>query len=176
VTTIALGIVGWSAFGLAIFVGLLLDLIGLFGNWIILAAVALAWLLTGNAYFGIWGFVILTVLAILGEVVEAIAAGYGAKKFGGGGKSMIAAIVGCIGGAIVFTPLIPIPLVGTLIGAIVGSFAGASLVEYLIENRHHSEAVKVGFGAALGKVAGVFGKMLTGCAMVAVIMSDILYF
>lgn len=161
-------IAGWGLFGLAILIGLGLDLVGLFGNWIILGAVALAWLLTGFDHFGVFGLVFMLGFAVLGEILETALAGYGARKFGGSKGSMVAALVGCILGAIFGTPLIPIPIVGTLIGACVGSFVGAALYEYIQMERTHNEALWTGLGAALGKVGGVFAKLFCGVAMLII--------
>jgi len=159
-------IVGWCMFGLAIVVGLCLDMVGLFGNWIILGAVALAWVLTGFEHFGIFGLAFMAGFAILGEVLETLLAGYGAKKFGGSKGSMVAALVGCIAGAILGSGLLLI--VGTLIGACVGAFAGAALYEYVQMEKTHNEALWTGLGAALGKVGGLFAKLFCGIAMLLI--------
>lgn len=159
---------GWIVFGVAILVGLALDLLGLFGNWIILAAMLGAWAFSGFTYFGWQGLALMVALAIAGEALETIAAGYGAKKFGGGKGSIVAALAGCILGAILFTPLIPIPLVGTLIGACLGAFVGAALYEYIQMEKKVHQALWTGLGAALGKVAGVFAKLAMGFGMLIV--------
>lgn len=159
---------GWSVFGIAILVGLGLDLLGLFGNWIILAAMVIAWIAMGFAHFGWIGIGTMFALAVLGEVLETVAAGFGAKKFGGSKGSMLAALTGCLGGAVLFTPLIPVPLIGTLIGACLGAFIGAALWEYLRHEKQPGEALWTGLGAALGKVAGLFIKTLVGFAILAV--------
>ncbi len=164
----ALVIVGWILFGLAIFAGLVLDVLGLFGNWIILGAMVAAWAISGFTYFGWVGIAGMAGLAILGEALEMAAAGYGAKKFGGSKGSMVAALVGCLLGGVAFTPLIPVPLVGTLIGACIGSFVGAALYEYIQMERGAGQALWTGIGAALGKVAGLFAKLAMGLAMLAV--------
>jgi len=113
-TATALAIVGWTLFALACFVGVGLNVFGLFGNWIILCAIVAAWLVSGFAYFSIWSILVCLALAGLGELLEAIAAGYGASKFGGTRGTMIASIVGAIGGAILGAPL------GLIIGSLVG--------------------------------------------------------
>lgn len=158
-----LAILGWTGFGLAVVAGLLLDLLGLFGNWIILGAIALAWVLTGFEHFGGWCLLLLLALAALGEVLEAVAAGYGAARFGGGKGSVVAALVGCLVGAVVGTPWVPI--VGTLIGACLGAFAAAVGYEYLFAEKGSRQALWTGLGAALGKVAGLFAKLAVGFAM-----------
>lgn len=159
----ALAILGWSAFGLAVLVGLALDVVGLFGNWIILGVVIIAWVLTGFTHFGWIGIGAMLVLAILGEVLETAAAGYGASKFGGSKGSIVAALVGCLGGAVLGTPVFPI--VGTLAGACLGAFAAAALYEFIKHEKEAGEAMWTGLGAALGKVAGLFAKLLMGFAM-----------
>lgn len=164
---VVLAVLGWGLFGIAIIAGLALDLLGLFGNWIILAAMVLAWVLTGFAHFGWLGIGIMLGLAVLGEVLETVAAGYGAKKFGGSKGSMLASLVGCLAGAILFTPIIPVPLIGTLIGACLGAFIAAALWEYVRHEKKPGEALWTGLGAALGKVAGLFVKTAVGFGMLA---------
>lgn len=164
----ALVATGWGLFGLAIIAGLGLDLVGLFGNWIILAAVALAWVATGFENFGIVGLGCMAGFAVLGEVLETALAGYGARKFGGSKGSMVAALVGCLLGAAFGTPLIPIPIVGTLIGACLGAFIGAALYEYIKLEKKAGEALWTGLGAAIGKVGGVFAKLFCGMAMLII--------
>jgi len=155
-----LQILGWSAFGLAIVVGLGLDLVGLFGNWIILAAMAAAWALSGFEHFGPWTLVGVAVVAALGEVLETAFAGYGAKKFGGSKGSVVAALIGCLVGAVVGTPWFPI--LGTLLGACLGAFLSAATYDYIKHEKQAYDAALVGIGAALGKVAGLFAKLFCG--------------
>ncbi len=157
---------GWSLFGLAIIAGLGLDLVGLFGNWIILGAVALAWVATGFEHFGIVGLGCMAGFAVLGEVLETALAGYGARKFGGSKGSMVAALVGCLLGTIPGTAVLPI--IGTLIGACLGAFLGAALYEYIKLEKKAGEAMWTGLGAAIGKVGGVFAKLFCGMAMLII--------
>ena len=161
-----LAIIGWTLFGLAVFVGLMLDMVGLFGNWIILVAVGIAAAMTGFEHFGGWTIVILLVLAVLGEALETFASGVGTAKFGGGRGAIFASIVGCIAGAVVGTPIFPI--VGTIVGACLGAFLGAALYEFLMNERGVHEAAWIGVGAAAGKVGGLFAKTFIGFAMLLV--------
>jgi uncharacterized protein len=164
--TTVLIVLGWILFGLVILAGLALDFLGLFGNWVILAAMAALWAITGFVHFGLLGLGLMLGLAILGEVLEFLAASYGAAKFGGGKGSSVAAIVGCILGAVLGSPLMPV--VGTLIGAIAGAFVAAALYEYIKMEKQPGEAMWTGLGAALGKVAGFFAKVIAGLAMLLV--------
>ena len=161
-----LSIVGWTVFAAAILVAMALNLVGLFGNWIILSAVALAGLAGGFTHFGGWTLPILLVLAIVAEVLEMAAAGVGAARFGGGRGAIIASLVGCLLGAAFGTTVFPI--IGTLIGACLGAFLAAFLYEYLMTDKDVAQASRVGMGAALGKVAGLFAKTFIGVAMLIV--------
>lgn len=169
IVTTVLAVIGWILFAMAIIVGIGLNLLGLFGNWIILGAVIAAWVISGFTYFGIYTIIAMAVLAAIGEIIEAVAAGYGAARFGGTKGTIVAAIAGTILGAIVFTPIIPIPLIGTVIGACLGAFIGATAYELTQQREEGFDgAVRVGFGAALGKVAGLLGKSITGFIMLGV--------
>lgn len=161
-----LAIIGWALFGVAVVLGLFLDMLGLFGNWVILLAVGCAAVLSGFDHFGGWTLVVLLGLATLGEILEALSAGVGAARYGGGKGAMAAAVVGCIlgalGGSVVF------PIVGTIVGACLGAFGAAALYEYLNTDKNAGGAFWVGVGAAIGKVGGLFAKTLVGVLMLGV--------
>lgn len=164
---LALAIIGWTLFGLAIAVGMALNLVGLFGNWVILPAAVAAYFLTGMEHFTIGGLVLALIFAIIGELIEALASAWGAARFGGGKGSATAAIAGCILGGIFGTPWFP--LVGTLVGACLGAFAAAALWEYIRLERTMDAAVWTGVGAAVGRVAGLLAKFCMGLAILAVL-------
>lgn len=165
---IALSVLGWGTLGLVIFVALLLDVLGLFGNWLILLAFGVTWAVTGFTHFGWLGLGGMLLLAVIGEVLETVVAGFGARKFGGSRGSMVAALVGCIAGAIFGTPLLPIPLLGTVVGACLGAFIAAALYDYIQHERNAYDAAWIGVGAAIGKVGGLFAKLFCGLLMLLV--------
>lgn len=158
-------ILGWIVFGLVIALGIVLNFLGLFGNWLILVAISVVAVLSGFEHFGVSTIAILIGLAIVGEVIETLASGIGVAKYGGSKGSMLASVVGCFAGAILGTPLIPIPIVGTVIGAVIGAFLAATAYEYARQHKDLEGSVKVGLGAAMGKVAGIFAKSLVGFIM-----------
>lgn len=159
---------GWIAFALAIILGLFLDLLGLFGNWLILTAIAAAWWLTGGEHFGPWWvLLVLGAVALFGEVLETAVAGYGAKKFGGSKGAMVAALVGCIAG-MVLGAAIPIPIIGSLIGACIGAFVFAAGYDYIQHEKDAYSAAWIGVGAAVGKIGGLFAKLFCGIGMLII--------
>lgn len=161
-----LAVFGWLGFGIAVAVGLALDLVGLFGNWVILAAIGAAWAFTGFTHFGAWTLAVLTGLAVLGEVIETLAAALGAKRFGGDRGAALSAFGGAITGAIVGTPILPV--IGTLAGACAGAFLGAAAHEILLMRRNAGDAAWTGLGAALGRIAGLLAKLAIGISMLIV--------
>jgi uncharacterized protein YqgC (DUF456 family) len=62
---------------------------------------------------------------------------------------------------------VPVPVVGSVIGAFAGSFAGAALFEYAGAWKADT-AVRVGWGALLGRAAGTATKVALG-VVIAVI-------
>ena len=153
----------WTVFVLLVLAGMLLNMLGLFGNWLILLGLVIVWVSTGFVHFGWLGIGIFIVLAILGEVFEAGASAIGAQRFGGTRGTMVAAVVGAIGGGVLGTPVLPV--IGTLLGAIVGAFLAAALYEMIQSEKPIAQAAYTGFGAALGKVGGILAKFSMGLLM-----------
>jgi uncharacterized protein YqgC (DUF456 family) len=166
----------WSAIGVAILfallglVSLLSILLGLPGTWMLLGLAVLielvdgVWL--GGAPAVTFGWATLGVAALLsavGEVIEAAAGAAGARWGGATRRGVVGAFVGGIVGAFLLTGLVPIPVVGTLVGGLVGAFLGALLGEVTAEQRRHpNESLRAAVAAALGKLAGTFGKLAVG--------------
>jgi hypothetical protein len=61
-------------------------------------------------------------------------------------------------GAILGSFLIPLPLVGTLIGAVAGAGAGALFAERSFAGREWSHAIKIGSAAATARLAATVVK------------------
>ena len=148
---------------------ILLALLGLAGTWIMLTIAVGIELL--DTYWGdgeTWGWTTLGIcfgLAVVGEIMEMGASALGVKVGGGSKRGMIGAIIGGIAGGIIFTPLIPIPVIGTLIGAVAGTFAGAVIGELTRKDPATvSSVAKSASGATIGRILGVLAK--TGVAAV----------
>jgi uncharacterized protein YqgC (DUF456 family) len=146
--------------------GLALVALGLPGLWVITVAVLGYGALTGFATVGAGTIVTVLVLAGLGELLE-VWLGYGlTRKYGGSKRAGWGALLGGIVGAAIG---VPVPVIGSVIGALVGSFAGATLFEYLT-TWHAPGALRVGWGALLGRVAANTAKIAVGLVITVVAM------
>jgi len=144
---------------------LALMLIGLAGTIIpILPSVPLVY--AGYAVYGLatgWRDYGLGIMAVLGAItliivlLDYLAGALGARKFGASRAGMWGSIIGAILGVIFLN----------IIGLILGTFIGALIGELIVGRTMH-EAVKSGWGAFLGFLAGSFVKIVTATAMIGV--------
>ena len=143
--------------------GLALIPLGLPGLWVmVLAVMAYTWL-TDFQRIGLVTVVVVLVLAVLGEVIEAWL-GFGfARRYGGSKRAGWGALIGGIVGAIVG---VPVPVIGSVIGAFVGSFAGAVVFEY--SKSGAGTALRAGWGALLGRAAATAAKIAVGVVIAVV--------
>lgn len=151
------------------------------GNWLmVLAAGAYAYLArdVGRAQLGWQTIAVMFALALLGELIEFVAASLGVARAGGSKRSARLAIIGSIVGGIVGIFVgapIPIPIVGSLIGALLlasaGAFIGATIGE-IQAGREMRGSLQIGKAAFIGRILGALGKIAAGTAMlVAAIVS-----
>lgn len=159
----------YALLAVACVIGLVVNVVGLPGIWLIpLAAIVyklLPW--TGGAV-GWWPIVAIVGIGVVAELAEFIAGAAGSAKAGGSKRGMFGAIVGGITGAIGGQVVIPVPLLGAIIGAFIGSFAGTYLVEFAWVRRTHAESMDIGVGALKGRVVGVVVKSACGAVMTIV--------
>lgn len=145
-----------------------LNLLVLPGNTLMVLSTGLvAWLTWDKSkgwnqqMFSVYTLVAVFALAIVGEVLEFFAGAAGAKTAGGSGWGKLGAIIGAIVGAAVCTFLIPIPVLGSLIGACGGAFAGACLLE-LAGGKKVRPSLTSGTGAGVGRFTGTLIKLILG--------------
>lgn len=155
----------FSLFILVALAGLISHVFGFPGNFIILAdSILLGWY-GGFKEVTIKILIILLALALLAELVEFVIGILGAKKYKSSNKAIAGSIVfGIIGG------ILGVPFffgIGAVIGAFIGAFAGAFLVEFFLE-KNVDRAVKSGWGAFVGRLAGTFFKGAIGVAMIVI--------
>ncbi|MHC4618666.1 MAG: DUF456 domain-containing protein [Planctomycetota bacterium] len=143
-------------------VWLALVLFGLPGNWLIVISTCLfAWWRADEGVFSIYILIAITVLAVLGELIEFLGGASGARKAGASWRGSIGAIIGAVAGAIIGTFMIPVPLFGTVLGACVGAALGSWGLE-LTAGKQMKESVRSGIGAGLGELVGITTKFAIG--------------
>ena len=155
----------WGGIALLCLLGLFLSAVGISGTWLVVAATAWATLL-GDGDFPKWGVVIaMAFLSALVEIAEWSASHWGVRRRGGSRLAGFAAMGGGFLGALLGF-LIPVPIVGNLIGMLAGSFGLAFLVE---RNRlqHDGRAAHIATGAVLAALAVVLlkGSVTLGMAL-----------
>ena len=156
----------FSLFIIVAVAGLISHVFGLPGNFIILADSLLFGWYDGFREVSLKILIILLALALLGELIEFIVGILGAKKYKSSNKAIVGSIVfGIIGG------ILGIPFflgIGAVIGAFIGAFVGAFLVEFFLEKKV-DKAMKSGWGAFVGRLAGTFFKGAIGIAMIVIV-------
>jgi hypothetical protein len=157
------------------------NLIALPGNWFSVALLALyAWLGPQDQRVAIGYAAVATAfaLALAGEVIEFVAAAFGAQRAGAGRKSTLYAVVGSMVGAILGALIgVPIPVIGSVLAAIlfggVGATAGAMYGEWT-DGRSWRESWTVGHAAFWGRTFGTLGKLSVGVGIVLIVVGGIL--
>ena len=141
---------------------LVLVVFGLPGNWlIVISACLFAWWRAEDNVFSIYTLIAIVALAVLGELIEFFAGAGGAKRAGAGWRGSIGALLGALTGAIFGTFLLPIPFLGTLIGACVGAGLGAWGLE-LSGGRKIQDSARFAMGAGIGEFLGITSKFILG--------------
>ena len=119
--------------------------------------------LTGFAKIG-WGdLAVFTGLTLFSVVVDYTANIIGARKFGASRWGIIGAFLGLAAGLMTAGP----------VGLILGPLAGAVIGE-LLSGKSGSRALKSGFGALVGLLAGVVVKLAIGLTMIGIFVWRIL--
>lgn len=147
--------------------GLIAVVLGLPGTWLILATSFLYGWLTGFAIITSKLLLGLLALAVVAELLDLTLGLWGARRYGGTKKAMVGTMVGGILGAVALSPMLF--GFGTIVGALLGAFVGAFSMTY-VEQRKMDEAMRVGWGALLGRV---FAMVFKGAAVVTMIGLDI---
>lgn len=145
--------------------GLVSLVFGLPGTFFILGASVLYGWYGGFSDITVSVIIILVVLALAGELIEFLLGILGSKKYESSNRAIVGSIIFGIIGAVMGAPFFF--GIGAVIGAFAGAFAGAILME-LSQGKKMDEAIKSGWGAFLGRVAGTISKGAVGIAMIAI--------
>ena len=154
-----------------------LTLMGLPGNWLMVAAAALyAWLApTGGVTQISWVTVMATTaLAGVGELAELAAGVWGARRAGGSRRAAVFSLLGSLGGALLGAAVgIPIPIAGSPLGAVLGgalgALAGAGFAEFS-RGEGAGQSLRVGQAAFWGRLMGTGVKTFVATLLVAILL------
>ena len=158
------------------------NVVGLPGNWLMLAIAVLYWFLRpvgAGASIGTTALVIIAALAALGELLEVLMSSAGVTKAGGGRRSAVYAILGSvIGGCAGLVVGVPLPVIGPLAGSLffgsLGAMAGAMFSE-LSSGNSWTQAFQIAKAAFLGRALGTLTKMAVGLVMIGVVIVGLLF-
>ena len=158
---------------------LVANLLGLPGNWAVVAMAAACWWLSPEdnmSHVGLGSVLAIAVVATVGEILEFAAGALGASRMGGSKRGTLLAIVGSIGGAVaglLFGSLIPIPIVGPIVASLLlgasGAFAGALTGERWA-GKDWDHSLQVSNAAFWGKLLGTVGKAVCGTIACAIFL------
>jgi uncharacterized protein YqgC (DUF456 family) len=155
----------------AVLSGLFLAALGGPGTWIVAISTALFMWWDETPRF--WEILIaMCSLAALAEVMEFALSARLVRSQGGGKQAAWAALGGGLAGGLLLTGLVPIPVLGTIIGAAVGCFLGALAAELGVTGEFR-KSLAVGLAAAIGRTLGTTWKLLTTLIMAALSLSAI---
>lgn len=150
-------------------VAVLLSCLSISGTWVVLGATLLAMLMRGDATFPGWIVIIVfLLLSIAIEAAEALAGSWGVTRRGGSKLAGVAALVGGLLGLFAGA-LIPIPLLGPILGMFVFSFGATFMVERWRLN-HTEHAVYIAWGAVWARVLVIFLKVAITLGMSAILL------
>jgi hypothetical protein len=135
---------------------------GLPGNWLMVIGTSLfAWWQWEQRPFAVGTLVVISVLAIVGELVEFFAGMTGAKKGGAGFRGSVGVIGGAVLGAVIGTMVMPVPILGTIIGSCIGAGLGAWGME-ASTGKDTRQLKRIGMGASVGQLVGLLTKLSLG--------------
>jgi len=145
-------------------VAIVLSVIGISGTWVVIASMIIFKILEQSVFPSWWLILFFTGVAGFVELIEFISGKLGVKKYGGSKKAETAGLISGIIGGLFGGFLVPIPIVGSLIGMLIISFIGVYYFEYK-EIRDRSKAAYVAWGSVVGRVFVVVLKLFTTLVM-----------
>jgi len=159
-----------------------LTLVGMPGNWLMVAAAGL-YLFLGptdeRLAIGGYVFVLLVGLALLGEGLELLASALGVARAGGSRRGAVLALLGAMmGGILGLFVGAPAPVIGSMLAAVLlaslGALAGAMMGE-IWKGRPLGDSWTIGKAAFWGRLFGTLAKTTIGAVMVAVVAAALVF-
>ena len=162
----------WFLFGSVIIVALPLQLLGLPGTWLLVADAFLFRWLQGPDLIDYHTVIILGLMALLAEVLEFLTAVQGARSGPPVRGAAVASIVGAFAGGLAGAPI----MFG--LGALPGMAIGAWLAVFIVAltgGATISAASGTALRAMTGRIKGTALKVIIAVAMVAVIITSLVF-
>jgi hypothetical protein len=155
--------------------GVVLVVLQLPGTWLIVLLSGLfAWWRWDEGTLGTWTLATLLGLALLGELLELLASTVAARRAGGTRAGSVGALLFGIVGAVVGTFFLPVPVLGTVLGACVGAGLGSILFDRSA-GLEWGAALRAGGGAATGRLVGSLAKIAVAVAMWVVVLVALVF-
>ncbi len=167
-----------TALILACLAGVVMTALRLPGTWLIVsAALGYGW---WSDWMGIGTALacIVVAIAIVGEIVEFALTALTAQKAGASRQAAWGGLIGGFLGMIFLASVLslPMPVVGTMIGAIagalVGCFGGAMIAELAVRKKL-AQSTKVGLFSAMGFILGMAVKTALALVMFGLVMTSV---
>ncbi len=162
--------------------GCVANVLGLPGNWLVVALALGGWWLApqeNHSHVGSLPLAAIVAAAVVGELLEFAASALGASRMGGSKRGTVLALVGSIAGAIAglfFGSILPIPILGPVVVSLLlgasGAFAGA-LVGERWAGKDWDLSIQIGTAAFWGRLLGTVGKAVCGTIACGVFLSAI---
>ena len=151
-------------------VSVALNLLMLPGNCIMVAPLCIFLLMAGDPESGpSWATVlIVAALAAAGELAELFTGSAKAAKAGATRRAMLMSVVASFALSIAGTFVIPIPIIGTAIGAVAGAALGAFAGAWLGEawaGTNTDQRIEISNAAMTGRLQGMLIKVTIGAAI-----------
>ena len=165
----------WTACALLCLGGLVLSTLSISGPWLVGIAALIAAVLTGPDQFPGWPTLVgMFAVCAAVDILEWFAASWGVRRRGGSAAAGWMALLGSLGGMILGSLLIPVPLLGGLIGMMAGSF---SLV-YWVEKRRLRQAehaAHIATGAVLAGMSVLLLKVVASTSLILWLAAGLLF-
>jgi uncharacterized protein YqgC (DUF456 family) len=165
-------LLGWLLFGTILLTALPIQILGLPGNWLLVADALFLFWFAGPDWISASTVIVLAAMALLGEVTEFWTAASGARTDvpikGVVAASILGALVGGVLGAPVLFGLGAIP------GMAVGAWSAVFLTA-LFNGYGPGKASEAAVGALVGRLKGTAAKVVICAAMIAVIIVSLIW-
>jgi uncharacterized protein YqgC (DUF456 family) len=129
-----------------------------------LGALAYAWIVVGFDVFSPWVFAFITLVALAAGTSNIWLAALGAKTSGASWRTLLVGFIGGIAG----TFLIPIPILGTILG-----YAGGLVLSEYVRQGEMRPALRAAFGGMVGWGISTAVELAGGVIMILLVATQV---